>query len=147
MPNLGNNVLFERKKAAGLRHSDGFGINKLPWLLFLCILCAGVLLYFYIEKQNELTRLRLQIPVLSKEIHTLKESNTRLSYEIELFESPEHLLQLSRRSEFSHLKHPLLKEIISLSQGIALQISSSSQERDTQHRSKITFAASDSHFQ
>lgn len=92
--------------------------------IFLCIFCAGVLLYSYIEQQNALTRLRLDIPVLSKEIRDLKETNTHLRYEIERFESPEHLLELSTSSAFSHLKHPLLKDIVALPQGVALQISS-----------------------
>lgn len=92
--------------------------------IFLCIFCAGIFLYSYIEKQNGLTRLRLKIPVLGKEIRDLKEYNTHLKYEIELFESPEHLITLSRNSEFSHLKHPLLKDIVALPQGIALQLSS-----------------------
>lgn len=103
--------------------------------VFLCIFCAGVLLYAYIEQQNALTRLRLDIPVLSKEIRDLKETNTQLKYEIERFESPEHLLELSASRQFSHLKHPLLKDIIALPQGVALQISS-------EEKSKPSFTTS-----
>ena len=35
----------------------------------------------YIEKQNELTELRLAIPVLDKEVKALSEENRRLKYE------------------------------------------------------------------
>jgi len=90
----------------------------------LCIICGALFLYSYLEKQNTLMRLRLEIPLLAKEITDLKEHNTRLKYEIELFESPQHLLQLARQTRFAHLKQPLYKEILSLAEGLALQLSS-----------------------
>src|SRR5438045_707399 len=82
--------------------------------IFICILGAGVLLYAYIDKQNELTELRLQIPQLAKEVKSIQEENTRLQYEIDRFESPIHLMELSRKPEFGHLKHPYLSDIITL---------------------------------
>lgn len=90
----------------------------------LCIFCAALFLYSYIDEQNELMRMRLNIPIMAKEIRELTENNTRLKYEIELFESPQHLLQLARESRFAHLKHPLYKEILSMSEGLALHLSS-----------------------
>ena len=45
----------------------------------------------------------------------------RLQYEIDLFESPQHLMELARRSEFSHLKHPTAREIVQLQEAVALQ--------------------------
>jgi hypothetical protein len=90
------------------------------------------------EKQNALTRLRLQIPIVTKDIRALKEANTHLQYEIELFESPEHLLELSRRCEFSHLKHPLLKDIVSLPEGVALQITSEEKQKALQLKPRAT---------
>lgn len=107
---------------------------------FLCIAAGGVLLYSYIDKQNAVTELRLEIPVLAKEIKDLKEANTRLQYEIDLFESPAHLMELARHSEFSHLKHPLLKEILTLPEGLALQVSSEEKEEPTAASSKVKFA-------
>ena len=99
--------------------------------IFTCIFSAGLFLFLYIDKQNALTRLRLQIPVLAKDIRDIKEANAHLKYEIEFFESPEHLLELSRHGEFSHLRHPFLKDIVAMPQGIALQISSEEKERTT----------------
>jgi hypothetical protein len=89
--------------------------------ILICICALAISLYAYIDKQNALTRLRLQIPLLAKELKDLTEENTRLQYEIDLFESPQHLMQLASHSEFSHLKHPLTKQIITLSEGLALQ--------------------------
>ena len=106
--------------------------------IFLCIFTAGVFLYSFIDSQNKLTRLRLQIPILGKQIRELKEANTQLKYEIELFESPQHLLELARNAEYSHLKQPLLKEIITLPQGVALQISSDEKQKVTKSRPKLT---------
>ncbi len=82
--------------------------------LFLCIGIAGLTLFLYIDKQNDLTELRLAIPALSKEVKSIQEENIRLRYEIERFESPIHLIELMRKPEFSHLKFPYLKDEIFL---------------------------------
>lgn len=91
-----------------------------PWLItlqvFLCILIAGFMLYFYIDKLNELTELRLAIPALAKEVKQIQEANIRLRYEIDQFESPIHLMELARKPEFSHLKYPHLDDEIILSE-------------------------------
>lgn len=72
--------------------------------IFTCIAAAGMTLLAYIEKQNDLTELRLAIPALAKEVKNLQEDNIRLTYEIRHFESPTHLLELSQKPEFSHMK-------------------------------------------
>jgi hypothetical protein len=87
----------------------------------LCVAVAGFLLYSYLHHQNEVTRKRLAIPMLLTEIKNLKEINTSLQYEIDLFESPEHLMELASHSEYSHLKQPLLKEILALQAGDPVQ--------------------------
>ena len=92
--------------------------HKAHWLLslrfFLCIFIAGIALFAYIDKQNELTELRLAIPALAKEVKGIQEENTRLTYEIESFESPIHLMELMRKPEFGHLKYPYIKDEIFL---------------------------------
>jgi hypothetical protein len=80
----------------------------------VCLMVFALCLYSYIDKQNQLTKMRMEIPHLAKEIKAIKEENTRLQYEIDQFESPAHLMELARSSEFSHLKHPLLKEILTV---------------------------------
>ena len=115
--------------------------NKGPLTrLLICIGVGGVFLYSYIDKQNDVTQRRLSIPVLAKEIKDLKEANTHLQYEIDLFESPEHLMELARHSEFSHLKHPMLKEIVTMQEGLALQITSGEKEQIAAARPKFKFA-------
>lgn len=108
--------------------------------VLVCIGAFGISLYSYIDKQNAVTKRRLQIPVVAKEIKDLKETNTRLQYEIDLFESPEHLMQLARHSEYSHLKQPLLKEIITMQEGLALEASSPDEEEKAAGRPKLKFA-------
>lgn len=80
--------------------------------IFICILAAFFTIYSYIENQNELTKLRLAIPALAKELRQINEENTRFKYEIDQFESPIHLMELSRKPEFGHLKYPYMKDII-----------------------------------
>lgn len=82
--------------------------------IFLCIFVAGVLLYLYVDKQNALTELRLEIPDLLKELRIVQEENLRLEYEIDRFESPMHLMELARQPEYSRLKHPYLTDIVQL---------------------------------
>jgi hypothetical protein len=106
----------------------------------VCIGVFGAFLYSYIDIQNAVTRRRLEIPVLSKEIKDLKELNTRLQYEIDLFESPEHLMELARHSEFSHLKQPMLKEILTMQEGLALQVAPQEEKEKVNARPKLKFA-------
>lgn len=109
--------------------------------LLICISACALFSYSYIDKQNAVTRRRLEIPILLKEIKDLKEEKTRLQYEIDLFESPEHLMELARHREFSHLKHPMLKEVLTLQKGIALQVSSSEEKQNhISARPKLKFA-------
>ncbi len=108
--------------------------------ILICIGVFGVSLYSYVDKQNEVTRRRLEIPVIAKEIKDLKEANTRLKYEIDLFESPEHLMELARHSEYSHLKQPMFKEVITMQQGLALEVSSEDTDEKTPSRPKLKFA-------
>ncbi len=84
------------------------------------MLFAGLCLYSFIDMQNEVTEFRIRLPQLAKEIKAVEEENDRLRYEIEQFENPQHLMQLARRPEFSHLKHPLLKEILTVKEDVAL---------------------------
>lgn len=88
--------------------------------LFFCVLFLAVSLYSFVDLQNEVTEMRIKLPKLAKELKTIEEENGRLLYEIERFENPENLIELSRRREFAHLKHPLLKEIVTAEQGLAL---------------------------
>ncbi|GEM_PF-555774 len=108
--------------------------------VLICIGAFGLSLYSYIDKQNAVTKRRLEIPVVAKEIKDLKEANTRLQYAIDLFESPEHLMELARHNEYSHLKQPLLKEIITLQEGLALETSSESSEEKAAGKPKLKFA-------
>ena len=62
----------------------------------------------------------MRIPELSKEVETLNEENTRYAFKIDQFENPMNLLQLVKRQEYSHLKHPLAKHIQMIPEGLAL---------------------------
>ncbi len=80
----------------------------------VCLGVFGFCLYSYLERQNELTQLKIRLPEIEKEIKLIQEENRRLTYEIDQFESPSHLIELAHYPEYAHLKHPLLKEIITV---------------------------------
>lgn len=82
--------------------------------LGICLAVFGFCLYSYLELQNDLTQLKIALPEIDQEIRLIWEENRRLSYEIDHFQSPSHLIEMASRPEFSHLKHPLLKEILTV---------------------------------
>ena len=88
--------------------------------LGFCLMVFGISLYSYFDKQNALTRIKIQLPKIETEIRLIREENRRLRYEIDQFENPSHLIELAHRPEFSHLKHPLLREIVTVSDAIAV---------------------------
>ncbi len=109
--------------------------------LTICFLTFCAWLYSYLEKQNQLTHLRIQIPEIAKQLKMIREENTRLQYEIDQFENPEHLIELSRRPEFAHLKQPLQKEILTCPEGYAMQTSPEAKKELPSARPKPTLAS------
>lgn len=85
--------------------------------LFVCIGILGITLFAYVSKHNALTERRISVPIIAKELQAIEEENVRLMFSIEKFENPVHLMELSRKPEFSHLKHPLETDIIILDKG------------------------------
>lgn len=82
--------------------------------LMFCISFAGFLLYKDIDKLNNLTELRVSIPLLAREVQKIHEKNLELQYAIDTFESPLHLMELARKPEFGYLKYPTVNEVIYL---------------------------------
>ena len=82
--------------------------------LFICIAALSGILYLYIDKQNEITKLRLQIPHLKRELEKVHQDCVRIQFEVDQFENPVHLMELARKPEYSHLKHPRLNEILTI---------------------------------
>jgi hypothetical protein len=82
--------------------------------LFTVILIIALALYAYIEKRNRLTSLRIEVPILAKKLKTIEDENTRLTFEIEKFENPLHLMELLKLPQYSHLKHPYTNEIVTI---------------------------------
>ena len=88
----------------------------------LCLAVFGVCFYRSIDKQNTLTRMRMQIPRLSKELKSFQEENLKLQYEIDAFASPQHLLELARQDGYAHLKHPYANQVMALAAGPAVKV-------------------------
>lgn len=82
--------------------------------LLICIFVACLTLYVYLDKSNDLTELRLSIPLLAREVKDIQEKNLELQYAIECFESPVHLLEIVQHPELGHLKYPTSEEIVYL---------------------------------
>ncbi len=82
--------------------------------VLVCAFSCGGVLYAYVKQQNDVTKVRIELPRLAREVRQLEEQNSRLKFEIERFENPKHLMELAKRPEFSHLKHPLIGEIFVL---------------------------------
>lgn len=89
------------------------------------LLASGVCLYSYFNQQNELTQMKIRLPELEKKVRSVREEAGRLRYEVDRFENPTHLIEIAHSPEYSHLKHPLLKEIFTVSESIVAQNGSS----------------------
>jgi hypothetical protein len=82
--------------------------------LGVCLGTAGICLYSYLDLQNRQTKLKILLPEKQKQVDLVLEENRRLAYEVDQFESPANLIEMAHRPEFAHLKHPLLKEILTV---------------------------------
>lgn len=80
--------------------------------LFCCITILGLTLLGLVSRHNMLTEARMKLPLLAKELQRVEEENVRLKFQLEKFENPLHLMELARKPEYSHLKHPLMTDII-----------------------------------
>jgi hypothetical protein len=92
--------------------------------LLFCLSVFSLCLYSYLNQQNAVTHLKIRLPQLEKEIKLIREENCRLQYEIDRAESPMRLIEMAHRPEFNNLKHPMMKEILTMPEGIALQSNS-----------------------
>jgi len=109
---------------------------------FICILFFGFCLYSYIDMQNEITHLRIQIPELTKEVRRIEEENTQILYEIETFESPENLMRLAQSKEYSFLKYPMAQEVLTLKETTYVKEDELQVIAKGKSKPKITFATS-----
>jgi len=108
--------------------------------ILICIIFFGGCLYSYIDMQNAITDLRIQIPKLTKEVRRIEEENTRFLYEIEVFESPENLMRLAQSSAFSHLKYPTEQAVVTLQQADPLLSPQEKSAYIAKMKPTITFA-------
>lgn len=88
--------------------------------LSICFITFGICLYSYLHQQNVLTQIKMQLPRKEKEIDLLREEMRRLSYQLDQYENPNRLIELAHLPEFSHLKHPVLKEILTVPEALVL---------------------------
>lgn len=82
--------------------------------ILVCIAVMALTLYAQIDTINDLTALRIAIPILEREVKALHRENERLQYEIDRFESPIHLMELARKPEYGHLIYPSMDEVIEI---------------------------------
>ena len=87
----------------------------------LCLLVLSLFLYSYVDKQNDVTRLKIELPKIAKDVRFLSEENKKLQYAIDQFENPIHLMELSRSHEYAHLKHPYVKDVLKVKEGLAIK--------------------------
>ena len=80
-------------------------------ILFLAL---SLSLYKIIEKQNKLIQIQKNIPLLKKKQSALQWQISQLQYKKDSFESPIHLMKLSQRPQYSHLKYPTDEDVVKI---------------------------------
>lgn len=108
--------------------------------LMICIFFLGGCLYSYLNLQNSITQLRISIPELSSEMRRIEEENTHFCYEIEKFESPANLMEIAKKSAFSHLRFPIENAVVTLKQARPIGETESQQKPETRQKPTIHFA-------
>lgn len=94
-------------------------MQKFLMQMGVCFSVFGFCLYSYLDTQNSLTKIKMQLPQKEKEIQMVREEMRRLSYQVDQFENPSHLIELAHLPEFSHLRHPVLREILTVPEAFA----------------------------
>lgn len=89
--------------------------------IMVSLLVFSLCLFSYLNQQNAVTKKRMTIPLLAKELKMIEEENTRLQYQIDQFENPIHLMHLASHHEYSHLKHPVRTDVVELASALALK--------------------------
>lgn len=80
--------------------------------VWICLLILGVTLYAFVERQNHLRKIQVEIPKLKKEYAALKENNGKLQYELQKSLDPKRLQELLQKAPYGHLKFPSKNEIL-----------------------------------
>jgi len=88
--------------------------------IIICLFAFGYSFYSYIEKQNKITSMKIEIPKIAKELQDLRVEIKKTQYEVDKFENPAYLMQLLRQPEYAHLKHPFVQDVLNIPEGIAL---------------------------
>jgi hypothetical protein len=81
------------------------------------ITLASATIYMHIQKQNQLTSLRMKIPLLIKELKEIQEENRLLRYAIAADTNPGRLQQVLRTPDYSHLKYARENQLLILPEG------------------------------
>lgn len=82
----------------------------------------------------------MQLPALKKEVLSIREEVKKLQYEAERFENPIHLMELARLPEYSHLKHPLIRDILTVPEAVARIEEKVDHKEQPYHRQNVTMA-------
>ena len=84
----------------------------LLYRLIVCIVSVTLLLYVYIDKQNDVTEVKMHIPKLQSSLQEAVLRNESLKLECGLLESPKRLIKLLRDPLYSHLRFPCRDDLI-----------------------------------
>lgn len=82
--------------------------------LGVCVAVFGWALFSYLDEHHTLAQVKVQLPALEKRLAVIREENRLMRCELEELENPSRLIELVHRPEFGYLKHPLLREILTV---------------------------------
>ncbi len=110
-------------------------MKGLLWRSGACILLLGAFLLHHVERQNELTRLRLEIPQIDMQWRALQERALQLRGKVLSRQTPRALLAQLQKPEFAHLKNPPPDKVWILDEE-EVPASSTALEKSVQHTGK-----------
>lgn len=71
--------------------------------ILICTVSFSAALCAYLHARNDVTKLMIELPRVSKELTLIQEQNTILQYKVEKFENPAFLLNLLKTEQYASL--------------------------------------------
>ena len=93
--------------------------------ILICTISFSAALCAYLNARNDVTKLMIELPRLSKELTLIEEQNTILRYKVEQFENPAHLLNLLKTAEYASLLSGGNSEIIAIKKEVEEKVEQS----------------------
>ncbi len=98
------------------------------------LLFFGLLCYAMVEKQNQVMQMRMDIPLLEKQIEQLEQKNAEILFALTKNRAPSLLMHLAKQEKFAYLVHPFSTDVLAFQESLGF-VDSYSTGKEKQEKS------------